>query len=214
MNAHRAVLAATLRHRLVACALGVLVTAQGGCATSPPSRYYQLHSALRPTARDEATSPDVLLVGVGPVHVPDYLDRPQIVTLSGSRIDVAEFDRWAGSVEKDVARVLVEDLAALLPAERFFVTRWSAHPPSPSCRVEVRVERFEGPLQGPVLLRAQWLVFAPDGRLLRGRSSSISEEVTGEGYVALVGAMSAALERLSRAIAEDVAPLAPARAAR
>ena len=69
------------------------------------------------------------------------------------------------------------------------------------------VRRFDGPLQGPVSLRAQWYAFAPDGRLLLNRSSSISEGVTGGGYGALVEAMSRALDGLSRVIAEEVAAL-------
>ncbi|HTP27475.1 MAG TPA: PqiC family protein [Anaeromyxobacteraceae bacterium] len=214
MSAHRTAPAATPRHRFVTFALWVLVATQGACASSWPSRYYQLHSAVRLALRDEATRPGALVVGIGPVRVPDYLDRPEIVTVSGSRIDVAEFDRWAGSVENNIARVLVEDLTGLLPTERFFVTHWRLRPPSPSCRIEVLVEHFEGPLQGPVLLRAQWFVHAADGRLLLGRSSSISEEVTGGDYGALVEAMSRALEGLSQAIAKDITSLSPAQAAR
>jgi uncharacterized lipoprotein YmbA len=215
MKTPRAACAATLRHRLTACALSALVAAHGGCASSPPSRFYQLHPATRPAPQvEDASRPGSLIVGIGPVRVPDYLDRPQIVTQSGNEIDVADFDRWAGSIENDIARVLVEDLSALLPAERFFVTRWSGRQLTLSYRVEVLVERFDGPIQGPVSLRAQWFVFAPDRRLLLNKSSSISEKVTGGGgYGALVEAMSRTLEALSRVIAEDVTSLSRAAAA-
>jgi uncharacterized protein len=203
--------AATLGHRFTASALGVLVAAHGGCASSQPSRFYQLHPASSPAARvEQGSRPGSLVVGIGPVRVPDYLDRPQIVTLSGNRVEVADFDRWAGAIENDIARVLVEDLSALLPAERFFVTGWSARQSALSYRVEVLVERFEGPLQGPVSLRARWFVFAPDRRPPLARSSRISERVSGSGYGALVEAMSRALEGLSRVIAEDVTSLSDA----
>jgi len=195
--------------RLAASCLCALVVVHGGCASSQPSRFYQLHAASHPAPQVEVSSPPGgLIVGVGPVRVPDYLDRPQIVTSYGNEIDVADFDRWAGSIEDDIASVLVEDLSARLPAERFFVTRWPAPHLSLSCRIEVRVERFDGPKQGPVSLRAQWYAFAPDGRLLLNRSSSISAPVTGGGdYGALVEAMSRALDDLSRGIAEGVTSL-------
>jgi uncharacterized lipoprotein YmbA len=147
-------------------------------------------------------SPDQnLTIAIGPVRVPDYLDRPQIVTRSGkNELKLSEFDRWAGSFENDVNRVLVEDISSLLPADRFFVVRWTPRLESQvpvSYRVEVLVDRFEGTLGASVLLRAQWAVFAKDKRLLLKKESEISEEMNGSSYEILVAAMSSALERLS-----------------
>jgi uncharacterized lipoprotein YmbA len=214
MKTTRGARTAAVRHRLAATALYALIVAEGGCASSPPSRFYQLRAVSHPAPQEMSSGPGRLIVGIGPVRVPGYLDRPQIVTSSGNQIDVADFDRWAGSIEDDIALVLVENLSARLPAERFFITRWPAPHLSLSCRIEVRVERFEGPRQGPVSLRAQWYAFAPDGRLLLNRSSSISAPVTGGGdYGALVEAMSRALDDLSRGIAEDVTSLPALQAA-
>ena len=64
------------------------------------------------------------VVAVGPVAIPDYLDRPQILTRSGpSELQLAEFERWAGSLEKDVSRVLAENLSTLLEKDHVIVLR-------------------------------------------------------------------------------------------
>jgi uncharacterized lipoprotein YmbA len=142
-----------------------------------------------------------LVIAVGPVLIPDYLDRPQIVTRSGkNELKLSEFDRWAGSLESDVNRVLVEDIASILPADRFSVVRWTPYVESQvpsSYRIEVLVERFEGTLGDSALLKAQWGVFAKDRSLLLKRESRISEQMNNNSYDALVAAMSSALERLS-----------------
>lgn len=180
-----------------------------GCASSPSSKFYQLTPVQNKTSVTRDVSPDQSqVIAIGPVRMPDYLDRPQIVTRSGkNELKLSEFDRWAGSLESDVNRVLVEDISSLLPADRFFVVRWTPYMESPmpaSYRVEVLVERFEGTLGDSVLLKAQWAVFAKDKRLLLKKEAEIREEVNGSSYESLVAAMSSALERLSRDISGGI----------
>jgi hypothetical protein len=122
-------------------------------------------------------------------------------------LKLSEFDRWAGSLESDITRVLVENSSSLLPADRFSVLRWipfaEGQVPT-SCRVEVLVDRFEGTLGNSVLLKAQWRVFANNRNLLLKRESLIREQINGDSYDALVAAMSSALERLSQDIAGGI----------
>jgi uncharacterized lipoprotein YmbA len=180
-----------------------------GCASSPSSKFYQLNPLQNSTSITPDASPEQnLIIAIGPVRIPDYLDRPQIVTRAGSNeLKLSEFHRWAGSLESDVARVLVEDISGLLHADRFSVVRWTPYPESQapaSCRVEVLVDRFEGTLGDSVLLKAQWRVFANNRNLLLTRETLIREQVNGSSYDALVAAMSSALERLSRDIAGGI----------
>ena len=136
------------------------------------------------------------------------------MTRSGkNELKLSEFDRWAGSLESDVNRVLVEDISSLLPADRFSVVRWTPYLESQvpaSYRVEVLVDRFEGTLGDSVLLKAQWGVFAQDRSLLLKKESRISEQINGSSYDALVAAMSSALERLSRDISGGISVCSPA----
>lgn len=186
--------------------IGLIVVILAGCARSPSSKFYRLNPLQNSTSITRDASPEQnLLIAIGPVRIPDFLDRPQIVTRAGeNELKLSEFHRWAGSLENDVTRVLVDDIAGLLPTDRFSVVSWAPYPVSqmpPSYRVEVFVNRFEGTLGDSVLLKAQWEVFTYNGSLLLYRESLVREQIHGSSYDALVAAMSSALERLSRDIA-------------
>jgi len=185
--------------------LTLLVAILTGCARSPSSRFFQLNPVQNTTSVKGDGSPDQRqVIAIGPVRIPDYLDRPQIVTRSGkNELKLSEFDRWAGSLESDVNRVLAEDISSILPFDRGSIVLWTPYLESQvpaSYGVEVFVDRFEGTLGDSVLLQAQWGVFAKDRKLLLKKESRISERMNGSSYDALVAAMSSALERLSRDI--------------
>lgn len=189
--------------------LALFVVILAGCASSPSSKFYQLNPLQKSALITRDASPEQkLMIAIGPVRIPDYLDRPQIVTRAGkNELRLSEFDRWAGSLESDVTRVLVEDISSLLAADRFFVVRWTPYLESrvpASYRVEVLVERFEGTLGDSVLLKAQWAVFAKDKRLLLKKEAEIREGMNGSSYESLVASMSSALERLSRDISGGI----------
>jgi uncharacterized lipoprotein YmbA len=189
------------------CLLFALVCA--GCASSVPCRFYQLSSLkAEGVASNESSHEKRITVAIGPLRIPDYLDRPQIVTRSAANeLRLAEFDRWAGSLEKDTDRVLVEDISALLPADRFLVIPWvsaSESAGSSLYRIEINIIRFEGTLGGSVSLKAQWAIFHREKGLLLRRESIISEQVHGASYGALVTALSDALTSLSREIAHAI----------
>jgi uncharacterized lipoprotein YmbA len=56
-----------------------------GCASTPPSRFYTL-SSLQEGGRGQKESPSDqgLVITVGPIKFPEYLDRTEIVTRAGS----------------------------------------------------------------------------------------------------------------------------------
>jgi uncharacterized lipoprotein YmbA len=180
-----------------------------GCAGSVPCRFYQLSSLKGENAASYGNSRGQrVVVAVGPLRIPDYLDRPQIVTRSGANeLRLAEFDRWAGSLERDTVRVLAEDLSVLLPADRYvvipWISTWEGAEPS-TYRIEVNIVRFEETAGGSVRLEAQWAVFHREKGLLLHRESVISEEVHGAGYGAVVAALSNALAGLSKDITNAV----------
>jgi len=149
-----------------------------------------------------------IAIAVGPVAIPDYLDRPQILTRSGPReLKLAEFDRWAGSFEQDVSRVLTENLSGLLAPDNVTVLRWGgdAYPFPAKYRVGVDVTRFEGTIGESVVLAARWSVSREeDGKILSARESTVKEPVEGQDYDALVEAMSRALAGLSREVAAAI----------
>jgi len=173
------------------------------------ARFYTL-SPLSAPGEPSKTVPaeQGIAVAVGPVTVPDYLNRPQILTRSGpSEHKLAEFERWAGSLEEDVSRVLAENLSVLLSKDRVTVLRWGGDATlfPADYRVGVDLVRFEGAIGESVTLAARWSVHREeDKKILSARESNVREPVEGQDYDALVGAMSRALATLSREIAAAI----------
>lgn len=194
---------------LLLLALGVMALYLDGCASSAPSRFYSLSPVKDMSSEKHTTSAGGgAVVAVGPLTIPDYLDRPQIVTRSSrNELDVDEFHRWAGSLENDITRVLIEDLSAVLSPHGYSVIRWVpvAQPDAGSdCRVAVDIVRFDGTRGDSVRVKAQWSVFRCGRSAPEMHESDIVEQVKGDDYNSLVEAMSRAAEGLSRDIADAI----------
>ena len=196
----------TLTRGKIAAAALLLAVSLGGCGTSPNSRFYTLTSLPPPEKPGDAKNggKDVV-VGLGPVSIPDYLDRPQIaIRSSRNELVLGEFDRWAGSLRSDVARVLMENLSTLMAADAVSVVSWRQGIPS-DFRVAVDVSRFDIRSGKDVILKVQWVVFSKDGKgVLLMKESEIVEPLTGAGYESAVDCMDRALEALGREIALGV----------
>jgi uncharacterized lipoprotein YmbA len=176
------------------------------CSTTPPVAYYTLNTL--PERQQEipaAVMDDTLAIGVGPVEFPKFLDRPQIVTRkSQNQIQVSEFHRWAGSFPGDFSRVLAKNISILLPTDRVAVYPWGEQF-SPTYRVKLDVEQFDGQVGERVVLEVTWMVTDQEGtNKLLVRKSLIEEPVSDETYEALVVAESNALATLSRTIVEEI----------
>ena len=183
----------------VVCALTALVV---GCSSSPPSRFYTLSAAS-----GVAGTPSNVSVAVGPVSVPPIVDRPQIVVSMGSnQVRLEEFNRWASPLQSNIARVIAENLTALLGT-----TRVTLFPQSTSADAEYRaiidVQRFDSMPGEAVMLEAVWIVRRmKDGKVEGGRTA-VREAVGANDYEALAAGHSRALARLSDDIANAVRSL-------
>jgi len=185
---------------------GVLLVL-GGCLSTPSTRFYWL-----PTLTDGA-SPAVrgaraLTIGVGPVTLPPYLDRPQIVTrASHVQLHLAEFEQWAASLQDTVARVLAENLSLLMPTARVVLQPWPQTTEMDQ-QVLLEVTQFDRTMEGEAVLVARWSLLGATGQELTRRTARCSAPAGGPEYEATVTAMGRTLEALSRDIAATVQSLA------
>jgi len=179
-----------------------------GCGTTKPSKFYTLNSLkTQDTAQKTTSSNRDISIGIGPVNIPDYLDRPQMVSrTSQNELYIDEFNRWADSLDSDIARVLAENLSTLLSEEHVSVLT-SMPAAAVEYRIMVNVTRFDLMPDNTFLLKTQWSISKIDGKKVLMRESCLSEQIDGKDYGTRIAAMSRAIEMLSRDIAEAVKPL-------
>jgi len=173
-----------------------------GCATSPSARFYLLHSADTPEPGIQmGGASSEISIGIGPVKIPEYLDRPQIVTRStASKLELSEFDRWAEPLGDNFSRVLAQNLSAMLATDRVVMYPW---PKTTRVDLQVAVDviQFEGVPEGKAILSARWTIYGEQGKkVIAQRHSEIVERVAGASPEDLVGALSRVLASLSREI--------------
>ena len=179
-----------------------------GCSNSR-QRLYVL-APLEDTQSYETTaSSENLTIGLGPIGVPDYLDRPQIVTrLSRNQLELAELDKWALPLKENISDVLAQNLSYLIPTDQVIPHPWGRSV-TLDYQVTVNIIRFEATTDGRSELIAWWQVLGSDGKtVLMHKQSSFSETTKGTQHAAKVSAKNRALENLSREIAEGIKTLA------
>lgn len=178
---------------------------------SAPARFYVLTGASRSPAAPAAAPGPGPAIGVGPVTLPAYLERTNIVTRRGAEVEVAEFDRWGEPLGEGVPRAIAAHLGALLHTEDVVLFPWSAGT-AIDRQVVVNVTRFDGTVGGDVLLEARWRVLGPDRKELLLRSSTVRQPAGDSGYLGVVTAMSRSLAMLSEEIAQSIRGLPPRQA--
>ena len=185
---------------VIPCALVILAS---GCASTPESRFY----TLSPLPATPAGAPSALSVAVGPVTVPAVVDRPQIVVSMGpNRVFLDEFNRWASPLQSSIARVVADNLAAMLGTPRVALSSQAVGTDA-EYRVAIAVQSFDSAPTEAAALDAVWTVSRPRDAKSRAGRTSVREPVTEKGYDALAAAHSRAVGRLSRDIAEGLREL-------
>ena len=178
------------------------------CSATPAVRHYQL-SAGREAGDDAGKGlPGDKVIGLGPILLPEYLDRPQIVIrVSPNRLVFADGHRWVEPLVDNLPRVLAENLSFLLGTDRILPYPWPRSRRI-DCQVIVQVLQFETGADGMARLEARWSVMSEEGVvLLPERRSSIDTPARGPDHEALVAALSETLAGLSREISAGLRPL-------
>jgi uncharacterized lipoprotein YmbA len=189
--------------------LGVFLMVFSGCASTPPPRFYTLSSLDAGTPETKPSADGrCLSVGIGPIDIPDYLDRPQIVTRTNPHeVSLAPFDRWAEPLKDNVARVLEKNLSQSLCAKTILIFPWKGGALL-DYRIELHVLRMDGALGGNVVLEAWWMIYSGDGKkMLFPKKSTLTEAAGGKDYPSFVAAQSRVLLRLSNEIVEALRKL-------
>jgi uncharacterized lipoprotein YmbA len=185
------------RSPTLSAALLLFCLGAAGCAFLPrtaPAQFYLL--SFEPAGGSEAPLP--IAVGVGPVQLPGFLDRPQIATRSGpNQVDYSEIHRWAQPLQQAVTSVLMADLGSRLHSDRITAFPFALGLPR-DYDVSIDFLHFESSTGGEVLIDAIWRV--QDSRIgadLFVKRVSLSRSAAAGDFAAAAGALSAALGELA-----------------
>ena len=175
------------------------------CANTQPSHFYLLR-ALDPASR---ASLDVkssnLSLGLGPISLAKYLDRPQIITRKSlHEIHLAEFHKWGAPLKEHVSHILEENLTQLLGTDGVVRYPWKRSN-LPEYQLSLDIIQFDGIQREEAMLRVRWMLAKDDGKtVLQKKASEFSEIIQGQAYEDVVEAMSRLVVSLSREIADAI----------
>ncbi len=180
--------------------LGVLCVLAVHLLSCAPSKQYYLLTPAGPAPSGGGRG-----IGVGPVALAAYLDRPNMVFHeSGNRLAVATNHRWAGDLEDNIASVLATNLGRELGTGNVRTYPW-ADDGDLQHQISIDIRQMHGTADGDAFIEAAWRVYSlPDRRMTASKSWSGTEPLEADGYNELAAAESRLLARLAREIAASL----------
>lgn len=182
------------------CAL-LLITS---CSSTPSSNYYLLRAKAV-----EALAQCNCSIGIGPVTVAEYLNRPQI-TLSGEpgELTIEQYQRWGEPLRNNIERVLVENLSILADSNDLVIHPWRQdQKPRYAVRINILTMNRQS---GNAVLKAQWRIVDTDSNtVLITQLTNYSSALENDNYRNLAEGFSDTLLQLSSQIARAVTQTDP-----
>jgi uncharacterized lipoprotein YmbA len=187
-----------LKKSMVAISLTLLLSGCIGSRSAAPD-YHLLtaRAASQPTATTSAS------IGVGPIHIAQFLNRAQIVTHGGgSTLQLNDSQRWGEPLEQGIQRVLLQNIAAQTGAEtRNFPWRQNM---TPDYAVRIDVIDLDKLSDGSALLDVSW-VFEDlkNARVIKTQQEQL-RTTTSSGTSTVAEAYSDLLAQLAQQIAAQL----------
>ena len=178
-----------------------------GCAkNSKPIEYYMLDASVGLSSNESIENDSGPLIGLGPIRLPEYLDRFQmVVAVSENKYKLIDNHRWAEKLDQNVSLALFKSLPAQLGTDRMVRYPW---PQRPGVDFQVKIDILELNIDqtGQSRLVAQWSIKSKDKTLLNKRSS-FTAEASSTDIDKMVEAQSECLTKLGQEIAVNLKPL-------
>ena len=201
--------------RLVGIGMSVIISLVmlGGCfgkGTQDSTKYYLLQPMPSSDAgENKGTENGGISIGVGPVRLREYLNRPQIVTRAAqNEIHIGLFHSWGEPLAENFSATLANNLSVLLDTDRLALWPWGRKIEHVDFQIMVDVIEFDGVLGGEAVLSARWYVFSYEEGMkseeIIPKMSTFTAPMEGDSYEALVAAMSKTLADFSREVAEAI----------
>jgi uncharacterized protein len=182
--------------------VGTVLVGCGGGAAVRESFYTLSAPAAGGSTSTSTAATSNLAIFVGPVSVPESVDRTQMVLRTGANeVEVSEKYRWAEPLKSAVPRVIAETLTRELGTQRVLTSRSAAALPV-DYRVAIEVQRFDSSLTEGATIDALWTITpsAARGGSARTGRTRVTEPASGDPAT-LAAAHSRALDKVGRDIA-------------
>lgn len=148
-----------------------------------------------------------LSVAVGPVSIPEVVDRPQmVVRIGANQVGINEFNRWASPLQSNIASVVAQNLVYLLHTPKVAVLSKETSAMG-DYRAAIELQRFDSIPGVAAEVDALWTVIRLKDQHSQTGRTTVREAVQDQSYDALVAAHSRALARLSQDIAAAICTL-------
>lgn len=172
----------------------------GGCASTPPERFYSLSSGMG--YWPVAAVPAGFYIELPAVTVPPQVARSQLVVNSGvDRVELLEQERWSAPLAAEIGLAL--SLAVSGELGTIDVARTPVQDGMPVYRITANVQRFESVPGRHALADVVWSVRRRGGTEVR-TCRSVAREAVGPGYEALVAGHRRAMASVAAGIAHTL----------
>lgn len=176
-----------------------------GCsAKSNPVQYYVLSSSFEVMIKGQEVPVEKrVLIGLGPIQIPDFLNQSYIVTRKNeTQLEMSEYHRWAGLFEKNIKAVIIEDISKMV--ENSLIVAWpTVHNIEPDYRISIDIIRFDGDLNQSVSLLATANIIDKQNKTTLF-PVNVSVPVKGNSYDAYSIALSESLYNASQKIVSEL----------
>ena len=197
-----------MKRRIVLLSSSALLLASCASVFAPQrdsSRFFALSVEAESSGQPSPSPKTAKVYGLGPVRLPDYLDRNEICNrLSSAELRYSEHERWAAPLRSSVGSILAQDLAILVGGSRVVTYPWTGAEPI-DLQIEVDVHRFEAGADGKTTLVARWTVRDANRKVMFVRESTHARDAAANDTAAAVTALSETLADLARDIATALA---------
>jgi hypothetical protein len=169
-----------------ALVLAVLSLGLGACSPFNPRPDPTVFLVLTPAASaaapsNTASAMSAMTLGVGPVTLPAYLQRPQLVArVDATEVTVNEYARWSAPLATLFSEAVAEQLMSLLSPRSVAVYPWPAAA-RPNVSVRITVQQFEPIVPDSAVLRARWEVVDRMGNQISAPRLSEHRTAAGAG---------------------------------
>ena len=192
-----------LKYLFLSCSIFLILS----CAkSSKPVEYYMLDASVGIDNNQTLKSDEGPMIGLGPIRLPEYLDRFQmVVAVSENKYKLIDGHRWAEKLDQNISLALFKTLPSQLGTDRMIRYPW---PQRPGVDFQVKIDILELNIDqdGRSQLIAQWSIKSKDKTILNKRSTFTAQASTTD-IDKMVQAQSECLTKLGQEIVTNLKPL-------